>query len=164
MGILLIAVLVLLLLFGTTYFRKRRLDMYMQLMHTQLANMRSRISPHFIFNVLNNRIANTNGSDAGELMTLVKLIRANLNMTGKYYVSMKEELDFVGYYISVERHIIGDDFTYEVNAPSDDELAEIMVPSMFIQILVENSIKHKTRTEKPQGRQTDLCGHNKRGN
>ena len=140
--ILLIAVLVLLLLFGITYYRKRRLKMYMQLMHTQLANVRSRISPHFIFNVLNNRIANTNGSDAGELMTLVKLIRANLNMTGKYYVSMKEELDFVGYYISVERHIIGDDFTYEVNAPSDDELAEIMVPSMFIQILVENSIKH----------------------
>lgn len=147
-GILLIAVLVLLLLFGTTYFRKRRLDMYMQLMHTQLANVRSRISPHFIFNVLNNRIANTNGSDAGELMTLVKLIRANLNMTGKYYVSMKEELDFVGYYISVERHIIGDDFTYEVNAPSDDELAEIMVPSMFIQILVENSIKHGLKNRK----------------
>lgn len=147
-GILLIAVLVLLLLFGITYYRKRRLDMYMQLMHTQLANMRSRISPHFIFNVLNNRIANTNGSDAGELMTLVKLIRANLNMTGKYYVSMKEELDFVGYYISVERHIIGDDFTYEVNAPSDEELAEIMVPSMFIQILVENSIKHGLKNRK----------------
>lgn len=146
--ILLIAVLVLLLLFGITYYRKRRLKMYMQLMHTQLANVRSRISPHFIFNVLNNRIANTNGSDAGELMTLVKLIRANLNMTGKYYVSMKEELDFVGYYISVERHIIGDDFTYEVNAPSDDELAEIMVPSMFIQILVENSIKHGLKNRK----------------
>lgn len=147
-GILLIAVLVLLLLFGITYYRKRRLKMYMQLMHTQLANVRSRISPHFIFNVLNNRIANTNGSDAGELMTLVKLIRANLNMTGKYYVSMKEELDFAGYYISVERHIIGDDFTYEVNAPSDDELAEIMVPSMFIQILVENSIKHGLKNRK----------------
>ena len=147
-GILLIAVLVLLLLFGITYYRKRRLKMYMQLMHTQLANVRSRISPHFIFNVLNNRIANTNGSDAGELMTLVKLIRANLNMTGKYYVSMKEELDFVGYYISVERHIIGDDFTYEVNAPSDDELTEIMVPSMFIQILVENSIKHGLKNRK----------------
>ena len=147
-GILLIAVLVLLLLFGTTYFRKRRLDMYMQLMHTQLANMRSRISPHFIFNVLNNRIANTTGTDAGELVSLVKLIRANLNMTGKYYVSLKEELDFVSYYISVERHIIGDDFTYEVNAPSDDELAEIMVPSMFIQILVENSIKHGLKNRK----------------
>lgn len=148
MGILLIAVLVLLLLFGTTYFRKRRLDMHMQLMHTQLANMRSRISPHFIFNVLNNRIANTTGTDAGELVSLVKLIRANLNMTGKYYVSLKEELDFVGYYISVERHIIGDDFTYEVNAPTDDELAGIMVPSMFIQILVENSIKHGLKNRK----------------
>lgn len=141
-GILLIIVLVLLLLFGFTYLRKRRLQMHMQLMHTQLASVRSRISPHFIFNVLNNRIAKTNAGDAGELMTLAKLIRANLNISGKYYVSLKEELDFVGYYISIERNIIGDDFTYEVDVPDDNELDAIMVPSMFIQILVENSIKH----------------------
>ena len=64
-GILLIAVLVLLLLFGITYYRKRRLKMYMQLMHTQLANVRSRISPHFIFNVLNNRIATPTAQTPG---------------------------------------------------------------------------------------------------
>ena len=141
-GILLIVVLVLLLLFGFTYLRKRRLQMHMQLMHTQLASVRSRISPHFIFNVLNNRIAKTDAKDADELMTLAKLIRANLNISGKYYLSLKEELDFVDYYISIERKILGNDFTYEVDAPADDELEKIMVPSMFIQILVENSIKH----------------------
>mgnify|MGYP002559131823 CR=1 FL=1 len=141
-GILLIVVLVLLLLFGFTYLRKRRLQMHMQLMHTQLASVRSRISPHFIFNVLNNRIAKTDAKDADELMTLAKLIRANLNISGKYYLSLKEELDFVDYYISIERKILGNDFTYEVDAPTDDKLEKIMVPSMFIQILVENSIKH----------------------
>ncbi len=140
-GVLLIVVLALLLLFGYTYARKRRLQMHMQLMQTQLANVRSRISPHFIFNVLNNRMASSSG-DTDELMALVRLIRANLNMSGKYYVSLKEELDFVGYYISVERKIIDEGFVYEVDAPADDVLEAVMVPSMFIQILVENSIKH----------------------
>lgn len=141
-GVLLIVVLVLLLLFGFTYSRKRRLQMHMQLMQTQLANVRQRISPHFIFNVLNNRMAKAGAGGAGDLMALAKLIRANLDISGRYYVSLKEELDFVGYYVSVERQVIGGDFSFSVDAPPDDVLRGVMVPSMFIQILVENSIKH----------------------
>lgn len=57
-------------------------------------------------------------------------------------MSLKEELGFVDYYISVERSCIGDDFDFSIDAPADDVLQNIMVPSMFIQILVENAIKH----------------------
>ncbi len=136
------AALALLLLYGYTYSRKRRLSMQVQLMQLRLLNVRSRLSPHFIFNVLNNRIAHTDKQGAEELMTLVKLIRANLKMSGKDYVSLKEELDFVGYYVSVERQCLGGGFDFEVDAPPDSVLESVMVPSMFIQILVENSIKH----------------------
>ena len=141
-GVLFIVALVLLLLFGYTYARKRRLQLHMQMMQAQLANVRSRISPHFIFNVLNNNMAKMGGADAGGLMSLVKLIRANLNMSGKYFVSLKEELDFVRYYVDVERQVLGDGFVFSVDAPADDVLETVMVPSMFVQILVENSIKH----------------------
>lgn len=142
-GVVLVAVmLVLLFLYLFTYMRKRRLQTQMQLMQLKLANARSRISPHFIFNVLNNSISKTDKQDAGELMALTKLIRANLKMSGKYYVSLKEELGFVDYYISVERSCIGDDFEFSIEAPAEDVLQNIMVPSMFIQILVENAIKH----------------------
>lgn len=134
--------LVLLFLYLLTYMRKRRLQTYMQLMQLKLANARSRISPHFIFNVLNNSISKTGSRDADELMALTKLIRANLKMSDKYYVSLKEELGFVRYYISVERSSIGDDFEFSIEAPPDDVLQNVMVPSMFIQILVENAIKH----------------------
>lgn len=134
--------LVLLFLYLFTYMRKRRLQTNMQLMQLKLANARSRISPHFIFNVLNNSISKTEKKDAAELMALAKLIRANLKMSGKYYVSLKEELGFVSYYINVERSCIGDDFCFSIDAPADDVLQDIMVPSMFIQILVENAIKH----------------------
>lgn len=141
-GVLLIAALALLLLYVYTFARKRRLQLNMQLMQLRLLNVRSRISPHFIFNVLNNRMAKTSPEDFGELMALVKLIRANLKMSGKNYVSLKEELDFVRYYVSVESHSAGSDFSFTVDAPPDSVLENIAVPSMFIQILVENSIKH----------------------
>ena len=142
LGVLLIAVLALLLLYGYTCFRKRRLYLLMQLMQLRLVNVRSRISPHFIFNVLNNRISSADKKDAGELMGLVKLIRANLNMSGRYYVSLKEELDFVRYYVSVERKCMDGGLDFSVEAPPADVLEGVMVPSMFIQILVENAIKH----------------------
>lgn len=141
-GLLLVVALVLLLLFFYTFARKRMLQQQVQLMRLRLMNVRSRISPHFIFNVLNNRISHADKNDADELMALVKLIRANLKMSGKYYVSLKEELDFVRYYISVARHSIDGDFEFSIEAPDDSVLEGIMVPSMFIQILVENSIKH----------------------
>ena len=119
--------LVLLFLYLLTYMRKRRLQTYMQLMQLKLANARSRISPHFIFNVLNNSISKTGSRDADELMALTKLIRANLKMSDKYYVSLKEELGFVRYYISVERSSIGDDFEFSIEAPPDDVLQNVMV-------------------------------------
>lgn len=144
-GQLVMVALALLLLYVYTFARKRRLQMHFELMQLRLMNVRSRISPHFIFNVLNNRMAKTGKDDADGLMALVKLIRANLNMSGKYYVSLKEELDFVRYYIAVERDSVCPELDFEVNAPADDVLEGVMVPSMFIQILVENSIKHSLK-------------------
>lgn len=151
-GVLTAAAFALLLLYGFTYSRKRRLALHMQLMQLRLVNVRSRISPHFIFNVLNNRISNAQKSDADELMGLVRLIRANLNMSGRYYVSLKEELDFVRYYTGVEGNCIDGGLDFSVSAPADDVLERVMVPSMSIQILVENAIKHGLKRRKGRKR------------
>lgn len=141
-GALLVAALVLLLLYGYTYARKRRLQMHMELMQMRLMNVRSRISPHFIFNVLNSHITSTDKAGAEKLMTLAQLIRANLKMSGKYYISLKEELDFVSCYINVVSHSACPRLDFKIEAPPDDVLEKLKVPSMFIQILVENSVKH----------------------
>jgi len=153
-GVLLASILALFTLFMFTWSHKRRLQMQMELMNLKLMSARSRISPHFIFNVLNNRISKTDKRDADELMSLAKLIRANLNISGKSFISLKDELDFVRYYISVEQHCIDGGIEFCVDAPADEVLERIMIPSMFIQILVENSIKHGLK-----GRQGDkrLC-------
>ena len=148
--IIAVVLLALLVLYLIALNRKRRLQNEIRLIHMKLTSARNRISPHFIFNVLNNRISTTDTKDADELMALTKLIRENLLLSGKEYVSLKEELDFVTYYIEVCRHTIGPDFEFSLEAPADDVLKRVHVPSMFIQILVENAIKHALKNKPGQ--------------
>lgn len=132
----------LLLVIWSFYARKRKLESQMSILQLRMANARNRISPHFIFNVLNNRINNASQEEAKDLMGLVKLIRANLEVSKNTCITLREELDFVQYYVSAERCLLGDDFEFEIYSPSEEILERTLIPSMFVQILVENAIKH----------------------
>lgn len=141
-GLMIIAILVLITVSILIYSRKRRLQTQMQLMNLKLASARNLISPHFIFNVLNNRISENSGTDEKALVNLANLIRANLNLSGRPYVSLKEELDFVRHYVEVLQADSRDNISFTTETPPDSTLRNIMIPSMFIQILVENALKH----------------------
>lgn len=127
---------------GTIAFRKRKVQLKMQAMKLRLNNARQRISPHFVFNVLNTRIGSASIGETDALLRLAKLIRSSLDMTGKPFVTLREELDFITEYISLERAFIGDDFEFRLTAPDEKTQGEVRLPAMFIQILVENAIKH----------------------
>lgn len=122
---------------------RRQLRNQMQVMQLRLESARNRISPHFVFNVLNNRIVGADHKEADELFDLSKLIRTNLDMAGNMTVTLYDELDFVAKYIKVERKLLADDdFVYNLNITDGIDTKKILVPSMFIQILVENSFVH----------------------
>lgn len=113
----------------------------------RLENARNRISPHFIFNVLNRELASTQGaSQQNKLMNLVKLIRWNLELTDKEAVSLAEELDFVDTYVALEREGL-EHFEYIRQIDSSLSLPHVKIPSMLIQIPVENAIKHALRAK-----------------
>ena len=141
-AVLVVVILILLCLFAVTLMHKRRLQTDMQLMEIRLRNIRNRISPHFIFNMLNNSIVQTDEKSAKTLVNMANLIRTNLKMSGKYWVTLKEELDFVNCYISVITQQMDEPLDYRVDTPDDQWMEQLMIPSMFIQILVENAIKH----------------------
>lgn len=122
--------------------RKRLEEDKLRIMQLKLASARNRISPHFVFNVLNNKIVNAGQQEANELLALTKLIRANLDMSCRLEVSLKEELEFVNQYVEVEKYLLGDDFCYRVEVAQDILLDQIFLPSMFVQILVENAFVH----------------------
>lgn len=107
----------------------------------RLANIRNRISPHFIFNVLNRELAASNEG----INNLVKLLRRNLELCDRYTVSLAEELDFVDTYIDNERPALGQGFSFEKIIDPAIDPAKVTVTAMMVQIFAENAVKHGLR-------------------
>lgn len=111
----------------------------------RLENIRNRLSPHFIFNMLNREMAERNVEEKQELSSLVKLMRRNLELAEQLCVTLAEELDFVKTYINLERRSLGPDFHSELKIEKGVQPEQIRIPSMMIQIPVENAVKHALR-------------------
>lgn len=138
---------ILLLILWYLYLRKRRFKMQLRMMNLKLDNVRNRISPHFMFNVLNNRIIKSDIKESNELTELAQLIRANLDMSSTLGVELQKELEFVQQYVRVESYLMGDDFHFNIDIAPDVDASSVRIPSMFIQILTENTIKHALRNK-----------------
>ena len=139
-SLVLVIGLVLALLF--MHARKRYAQDRLRIMQLKLDGARNRISPHFVFNVLNEKIVKSDSKEANELLDLTKLIRANLDLAGKLEISLREELEFVKRYCEVEKHAVGEDFTFTIEMADGVDIDKVHIPSMFIQILVENAFVH----------------------
>ena len=135
-------VLCLSLLAWMSYSRKQNLKNQLSIMRLKLSSARNRINPHFVFNVLNNKIASDDEEKAGELRDLAKLIRTNLDMSCRMTVSLADEISFVSRYVEVERYVVGEGFSFSVSLAPDVHPDDVQVPSMFLQILAENAIVH----------------------
>jgi tetratricopeptide (TPR) repeat protein len=147
-------ILALIAVIYTNYLRKQRLKAELSIMHLRLNNARQRISPHFVFNVLNSRISESSQQEADQLMMMARLIRANLDLTTKTYVTLAEELDFVRQYVAVEHDLMGTDFDFSIEAPETSVLEQQKMPSMLVQILVENAIIHGLKDKEGDKRLT----------
>ena len=126
-----------------------------RMMALKMENVRNRFSPHFVFNVLNIFISNLpKGVNVKPLRLLIQVLRANLLTCDQVAVSLEDELQMVMSYSSL-RH--------ETNPwlpmPRFDIAKEVdmtlMLPSMILQIPVENALKHafvgmEESGEKPQ--------------
>lgn len=134
--------------------RKRYLQNHLDMMRLRMDNARQRISPHFVFNVLNSRIAGGTSQEDDQLLMMAQMIRANLDLTRKTIVSLKEELDFVSKYIELEKRLSKTDFEFSIITPNQEILEQTMLPSMLVQILVENAILHGLKEKEGDRRLT----------
>lgn len=135
-------------------FAKRQEENKQRILQLKLEGVRNRISPHFVFNVLNNKILHADTEESDELVGLAQLIRTNLDLSCHLKVSLATELDFVKQYLEVEGPVVGTDFEYSIEVEQTVDLAHTFIPSMFVQILVENALVHGLRGW--EGRKT-LC-------
>ena len=151
------------------YMRKKREFLrerfFRQINRVRMENLRSRISPHFTFNVLGREINQFTGSEdvKNNLLELVKYLRRSLELTEKLSVSLQDELDFVRSYINLERGRVGEDFTATVTVEEGLDASRVMIPSMIIQIPVENAIKHGLVGKDGEKELTIHVSHEKNG-
>ena len=129
------------LIYLVMYHKRKSIQSEMNILRLKLENSRQRISPHFIFNILNAQIGDNDDKNK-TLVKLSRIIRNNLEMTTSPTVSIEDELDFVGRYIELQQTLFNNELKYNVYVDETLNTKEFKIPSMFVQILVENSIKH----------------------
>ncbi len=109
----------------------------------RMENVRNRISPHFILNVLNSLIPGFEKHQALEIPVslLTQSIKENLLGSEKIAIPLEEEMNMVKNYISLRRSI-NPHIPQEVWQITSDVNLQTLLPSMIIQIPVENALKH----------------------
>ncbi len=105
--------------------------------------LRARLAPHFIFNALNTLKAQIELAPSEAAATadrLAALFRQVLALTDRPTVPLREELAFVEAYLGIEQARLGKRLRVRLEVAEALEAAE--VPSLSLQVLVENAVKH----------------------
>jgi two-component system LytT family sensor kinase len=112
------------------------------LVQARLAALSSQINPHFLFNTLNtvSSLIRTNPDTARQVVyKLSRILRRLLRKTDNF-APLREELGFIDDYLSIEMARFGDKL--KVAKDVDEATLDCQVPSMLLQPIIENSIKH----------------------
>jgi two-component system, LytTR family, sensor kinase len=110
----------------------------------RLRALQSQLNPHFLFNALNGiatLIREGNRARAADTVdTLSDFLRLTLQKLDSPEIPVREELAFVEQYLRIQRLRFGSSFRASVDA--DPETYDALVPTLILQPLVENAVRH----------------------
>ncbi len=136
------AVLLPLKIWNNTRNEKKLEAQQLSLNQARLAALTSQINPHFLFNTLNSvsSLIRTDPEQARSVVYKLSSILRRLLRKTDNLVTLREELAFIDNYMSIEMVRFGDKlrFVTEIEPGTLDRL----VPSMLLQPIIENSIRH----------------------
>lgn len=108
--------------------------------------LQAMMNPHFVFNVMNSiqhYINTQNTASANKVLTgFARLIRKNLEICTKSYISLEEELEYLNLYLKLEKNRFGDKLQYTFSIDGEIDQEDTFIPSMLLQPYVENAIWH----------------------
>jgi two-component system LytT family sensor kinase len=113
------------------------------LLQARMEALQSQINPHFLFNTLNSvaSLVRFDPDTAREMILKLSKILRRLLKKGDSFVELREEFEFIDDYLDIEVIRFGRD-KLKVVKELDPASMDIVVPTMLIQPIVENSIKH----------------------
>jgi two-component system LytT family sensor kinase len=112
-------------------------------LRAQLISLQQQISPHFLFNSLS-----TLKTIAGDQPTknyvvqLANVYRYVLNFNEHYLTPLNDELTFIRSYLYIMNERFEDTLVVNIQIPAEHQ--KFMIPSLSLQLLIENAIKHNT--------------------
>jgi two-component system LytT family sensor kinase len=112
------------------------------LIQARLEALTSQINPHFLFNTLNSvsSLIRTDPHQARVMVLKLSNILRRLLRKHENFSALREELSFIDDYLSIEVVRFGDKLRFEKEV--DPDTLEMLVPSMLLQPLIENCVKH----------------------
>jgi sensor histidine kinase YesM len=114
----------------------------------ELTALRAQINPHFLFNTLNTiaQLVHTDAERAEETVErLAEMFRYSLNSSDQRSVLLGDELDFLDIYLDIEKVRFGD--RLRISRDIAPETLDTLIPSLILQPLVENAIKHGRKAD-----------------
>jgi two-component system, LytTR family, sensor kinase len=112
-------------------------------LQARMEALQSQINPHFLFNTLNSvsSLVRFDPDTARTMVVKLANILRRLLRKGDSFVQLREEFEFIDDYLDIEVVRFGQD-KLKVVKELDPASMEIMVPSVILQPLVENAVKH----------------------
>ena len=129
------------------------------LMAARIEALANQINPHFLFNTLTSITSLIRSQPETARMLIVKLsgLLRRLMRSQEHFVTLREELAAMDEYLDIERIRFGP--TLVVDKVIEPSSLDVVVPSMILQPLVENSIKHGLSRKVGEGRITIRANH-----
>ena len=119
---------------------------------SELQLLRSQLSPHFLFNVLNSLYGLSMAQDnkvPGLLLKLSDLLRYSIYDTQKEFVPLINELAYIDNYIELEKIRIGEKLSFVSNIQKEN-IENIKIAPMLLIVFIENAFKHSKNTLLPE--------------
>src|SRR5262249_1268645 len=121
----------------------REAELESRLAQARLEALRMQLHPHFLFNTLNSiaSLVHDQPQVAEEMIeSLSELLRVTLNHSDRQEVTVREELEFLDGYLRIEQTRFGERLRVEQRI--DPDVGDAMVPTLVLQPLVENAVRH----------------------
>jgi two-component system LytT family sensor kinase len=141
------AVMIPLKIWNNTRNEKKLEAQQLRLNEARLAALTSQINPHFLFNTLNSvsSLIRTNPEQARSVVYRLSSILRRLLRKTDNLSPLREELAFIDNYMTIEMVRFGEKLRFIKDI--DPDTMDRMVPSMLLQPLIENSIRHGLATK-----------------
>lgn len=122
---------------------RRAIELEARLVQAKLQALRMQINPHFLFNTLNaiSTLVHTSPHTADDMITdLSELFRVSLESSEDQEIPLARELELLRCYLAIEQRRFGERLQIEQAVAPD--ILNALVPSLILQPIVENAIRH----------------------